>query len=674
MVFQTVALQKNNKQVIELNKSFFYISFLLCALCSWAQDSIKTVNLDSVSVSAKRIELQQNAPSGDKLSRKQLEIINTQNAGDAAKFLGGVMVKDYGGLGGVKTVSVRGLSSNHTSVSYDGINIFDNQSGQIDLSKYSLSSVNSLSLANAGFNSFIPTASSLASSSSVNIETKKPDMGSKQLKGDAALSYGSFNMFNGNLFLATKVSNKDILTLLTDMTNTNGRYSYKIYYGANQQLSTKTKKRENNDLFSYHGEANWFHSFSAKQNLKTKVYYYYSNRGLPSNVNLYYQNSKQRLWNNNFFAQTDFSSYINDRLTYKNKLKFDWNYTRYNDPYYLGAPEGQNDEYKQNLVYMNNAVRYLIRYNFSATLTNDVSFSSLNSTILDDKPARLSSLTALVLDYKLKDFTFSANAVHSFFNDNYQNANKTRNYLSPFISIRWDKENFSSTLFYKNIFRMPTFNELYYRRMGDSNLKPEKTNQLSWANVLTIENPQYTIQPEIDLYYNNVKDKIVAIPKTNIFLWSMLNYGRADIYGIDLKINSAFRIAYTQLTLKLNYSYQKSVDMDKQSPTYKQDLPYMPENIGSAVLGVDYMQYHFGYTCLYVGDRYSLQENIPQNLLKSYFDHSAWVSYDLNFKNKRIENLNLMFSVANIFNKQYEVIRAYPMMGRNFNFKIQLKF
>ncbi|MBO6118175.1 MAG: TonB-dependent receptor plug domain-containing protein [Bacteroidales bacterium] len=657
-----------------MNRILVYILGILCALNIAAQDTVKQVNLDGVSVSAKRIEQKENAPSGDNLTKKHLEIINTQNAGDAAKFLGGVTVKDYGGLGGVKTVSVRGLSSNHTSVLYDGINLFDNQSGQIDLSKYSLSSINSLSLANAQFNSFLPTASSLASSSTVDIQTLRPDMGAKQFKGDASLTYGSFNMFNAALFAAAKVSNKDIVTLIADVTNTDGKYPYKIYYGAGQTLSTNKKIRENNDLFSLHTELNWFRSFSAKNSMKAKVFYYDSDRGLPSSVNLYYNNSKQRLQNRNFFAQTSFLSSVNDRISYKNNLKFDWNYTFYTDPNYLGSPQGERDRYIQNLVYMNNAVNFRLTDALLAALTNDLSYSSLNSTVLDDKPQRFTSLTALVLNYTTGKTAFTANVIHSLYNDGFENSHRTDNYLSPYFSIRYESGRWTSTVFYKNIFRMPTFNELYYRRMGKHDLLPEKTDQYSWANIWTFDLGKMFFVPEIDVYYNNVKDKIVAIPQ-NQFIWSMLNYGKVDIYGIDVKLNCNYTFTKDiKAELKLNYSYQKAVDKDKDSPTYKQNLPYMPENIGSAVLGVDYKRFRLGYTCLYVDKRWSLQENIPQNLLKAYTDHSANISYRIKPSLRSIENVDIMFSCNNIFNHQYEVIRAYPMMGRNFNIKIKLNF
>lgn len=657
-----------------LNKIHTCIYILLITLCARAQDTIKSVNLDSVVIRGDFIELKEIVHSGDKLNTKQLQIINVQNIGDASKFLGGVLVKDYGGLGGIKTVSVRGLSSNHTSVLYDGINLFDNQSGQIDLSKYSLSSVSSLALANAQFSFFLPTATSLASASTINIETRKPNMESKKLMGDFSLTYGNFNLFNSSLFLANKISNKDIVTILTNLINTDGRYPYKILYGDNQKFVTKKLNRENNDMFSSNIEINWFRSFSTRQNIKTKVFYYYSNRGLPSNVKLYYQNSKQRLWNKNFFAQTDFTLLLNDKLTYKNNLKFDWNYTRYIDPHYWSSSQGQDDNYTQRFFYMNNVMNCRFKENLFLAVTNDLAFNSLDYTVFSTVPQRFSSLTAILLRFSYERWVFTTNAIHSLYHDWFNSLQKNSNYLSPFISIRYEKNFWTSTFFYKNIFRMPTFNELYYKRIGNTNLNPEITNQLSWANVWSFDISNFRIQPEIDLYYNNVRDKIVAIP-INQFIWSMLNYGKVDIYGIDIKFNCLWSIkARVQTNIKINYSYQKAIDMDESSYTYRQNLPYMPENVISIIYSFDYKAWRLGYTCLAVDKRWSLQENISDNILKSYTDHSVSLSYDIQLRDYNIKDITFTASVNNIFNKQYEIIRSYPMMGTNCNMKIRLCF
>lgn len=647
------------------------ILFIFCFVSLFAQDSLKTKILDSVVVSAEKINLLEKTPSGDVLEKKDLQTLNTNSVGDAAKFLSGTIIKDYGGLGGVKTISVRGLSANHTAIVYDGVNVFDNQSGQVDLGKYSLSSIESLSLANGQFTPSLPTAISLASASSLNIQTEKPNLvNDRQSRTDIAFSLGSFNTWSGNIFHAHRISTHHIITTYLDILQSKGDYPFVLHYGLLSSQKTETLKRKNNDILSSHAEINWFWDINRTNTLKLKAFAYYSDRGLPSAVTLYYMNSKERLYNKNFFLQTSFTSYLNGLFTYKNNFKVDYNFTEYIDPLLSNGLGGEDDEYQQMLFYDNNAISFQPRENLFFTLTNDVYYNTLKAfPQMDDKPQRLSSLTAFVVDFRFwKYFYLTANILNSYYIDNYLNENKNTSHYSPFVAIKFSKGCFSSTLFYKNIFRMPTFNELYYRRVGSRDLKPENTSQISFTNSFTKKLRLLSISTELSLYYNDVTNKIVAIPK-NIYLWSMINYGKVEIYGFDVRIGALTKIKELSLDIKLNYSYSHAMDNEPTSITYKHLLPYSPEQIYSIISTFEWQRFSLGYTCMLVDNRYSLPENISFNLLPHYADHSLSLSY---IQKTKYGDYKLTFSVNNILDKQYEVIRSYPMMGRNYNLKINI--
>ena len=92
----------------------FLIPRLSFAAYSIQNDSI--IAIEQVKIGAKReLEL---IPS---LELKEVEIRHStaQNVADALRYLAGVQVKDYGGIGGLKTVNVRSLGSQHVAVSYD---------------------------------------------------------------------------------------------------------------------------------------------------------------------------------------------------------------------------------------------------------------------------------------------------------------------------------------------------------------------------------------------------------------------------------------------------------------------------------------------------------------------------------------------------------------------------
>lgn len=646
------------------------ILLLFVDISLFAQDTIRSMVLDSVVVSAKRMDVLENTPVGDALQKKELQNIGTHSVGEAAKFLSGVIVKDYGGLGGVKTVTVRGLSSNHTAILYDGVNIFDNQSGQVDLGKYSLVNVGSLSLANGQFTPMLPTASSLASASTINIQTEKPNLNNKDTRAEIGFSYGSFSTLGENIFFARKINNHNIITTYFDITNSKGNYPFVLHYGLQDNQKTEKLKRENNEIFSTHAEINWFWDINRTNFLKVKAFAYYSDRKLPSAVTLYYMNSKEELYNKNLFLQATYTSFLNGLFTYKNNFKIDWNFTEYINPLLSNGLQGEHDIYKLLLLYDNNAISFQPRENLFFTLTNDLYYNRLRAnTQMEAEPERISSLSALVLDWNfVKNLYFTANILHSFYYDKYSKNNNITQHFSPFICLKLQRGNFSSSLYCKNIFRMPTFNEMYYRRFGSKDLKPENTRQISFTNSFAKELKNFDISTEISLYYNEVSNKIVAIPK-NIYLWSMVNYGKVKIYGCDIKLGTSIKIYDFLVEGKLNYSFSRSIDNEKTSLTYKDLLPYSPEQVYSIIMDLNYNNFIFGYHCMLVDNRYSLPENITFNLLPHYADHSANINYSYRTKDCVYK---FTFAINNIFNKQYEVIRSYPMMGRNYQIKITL--
>ena len=65
------------------------------------------------------------------LDHEQMLSLGVTDVADALHRMAGVTLRDYGGAGGLKTVSVRGFSAKHTGVSYDGIMLSDCQSGHV---------------------------------------------------------------------------------------------------------------------------------------------------------------------------------------------------------------------------------------------------------------------------------------------------------------------------------------------------------------------------------------------------------------------------------------------------------------------------------------------------------------------------------------------------------------
>ena len=214
--------------------------------------------------------------------------------------------------------------------------------------------------------------------------------------------------------------------------------------------------------------------------------------------------------------------------------------------------------------------------------------------------------------------------------------------------------------FYKKIFRMPTLNDLYYTFIGNVSLRPEYTTQYDIGFTYAAA-PRRSwlkrVEVQADAYYNNVKDKIIAIPTSNQFRWTMVNLGRVDILGVDVSASATLEFPCDlRLDGRLSYTYQQAEDVTSRADSYYGDqIPYIPWHSGSAIVNVSWRGFE-------------LDENIPQNYVPEWYTSDIALSY--NFRISKTK-MRLTAEVNNVFNQQFEVVKCYPMPGTNY--KVTLK-
>jgi outer membrane cobalamin receptor len=233
------------------------------------------------------------------------------------------------------------------------------------------------------------------------------------------------------------------------------------------------------------------------------------------------------------------------------------------------------------------------------------------------------------------------------------------------VSYRpWSGEAFYLRLMYKDTFRVPTFNDLYYQRVGNTSLRPEKAHEwnagITWSGT-PVSFVNY-VAVTVDAYYNKVDDKIVALPTT--YVWRMMNFGKVDITGVDATLRTEVPVA-RRIALQLtgNYTYQKALDVTTPgSKTYRHQVPYTPRHSGnlSALLQTPWVD--LGYMLTAVSERYMLPQNIAENRIDGYAEHT--LSASRRFALRRC-TLRLQAELLNVADAQYDIIKYYPMPGRS---------
>lgn len=611
------------------------------------------------------------------LTSERMKTMGVTDISDALHRLPGINIRDYGGAGGMKTVSVRGFGTTHTGVIYDGIVLSDCQSGKIDLSRYSLDNVGSLSLI-VGDNSdiFVPAKASASAASIIISSMSVPGPMDSLWHVTGQMRFGSFGTYNPYFKVGKSLTPKFSFSVIGEYTHAKNDYPFTLENG-----KLVTRERRNNSMMnSWHGEINTRWRLTPASMLDAKVYYYDNNRQLPGPVILYNPICHEKLRDRNFFGQLTYKNLSLSKFSFQGLAKFNWDASLYHDEDGKYPGGILDEDYFQREVYVSGSALYVptdkLAFNYSA----DYFYNNLTTNQMEVVgPWRHSVLQSFTGKFQNSWLLATARLLWSIYDNGVKEgiSSKDENKLSPSLSV--SVQPMRNRLFfirasYKNIFRMPTFNETYYFRMGSTSLKPEDTDQFNlgltwqynstnWLNALVLTG---------DVYYNNVKDKIVALPM-NMFIWTMTNMDKARAFGADVTASATFNIARRQsLVFAGNYSWQRvQPRTSPKDPDYNKQVAYTPIHSGAASLSwenpwVDVVVHTTG-----ASDRYGTNSNLPITRIKGYMEMGA--ALIRSFKIKR-NTIDLRFDMTNILDTQYEIVGNYPMPGRAWKFTLTYKY
>lgn len=580
-----------------------------------------------------------------------LRSLSATSVADALKYFSGVQIKDYGGLGGLKTVNVRSLGSQHVGVYLDGIRITNAQNGQIDLGRYSLSNMESVSLYNANRNERLQSASEYASAATVYMQTKRPTQTTYTME----YGCGSFGLNKLKGYFALK----NLLFVDAEYQHSDGDYAFRFRSEQEDTVGT----RHNSDITFYRLEAAGFY-----KGLSTHVYYYNSERGLPGPVirRLSDQwDSTDRQWDENFFIQSSYK-HSWEHFGLKTNLKYSYDYLHYlQDPRTNAATMYCNNHYTQQDLYGSVAAAWNTRY-VSLTASTDLRWSDLNADVYKFAYVyRLDSKSLLSAIASYCGFEANIALLYTHISDHTRGAASPLSRLTPMYLASWHGGPLTVRAFHKRIFRAPTLNDLYYTLVGNAQLRPEYTSQ--WD--LGVDYKDRHLHLAVDLYTSRIEDKIVAIPMKCQFRWSMVNFGLVRSLGIST--TAGYDRTWGKLVLSANANYTCQRDRDFSSPSdpeYKNTIPYSPLHSASLIVSLGYDGWSACTSWLYTGDRFALISNNKEDML------GAWQTVDLKLsKTFTVSHHSLQTTIEcnNLTDSRHEVVKRYPMPGRNWKLTLQ---
>ena len=572
------------------------------------------------------------ADKGVVVSRTDTLVLRT--GGTAAETLlriPGLGLSDYGGLAGLKSVSLRGLGSPHTDIYLDGVRVSNFQSGQNDLGMLPVETLGSAVVDYA--------------QNSVSFRTAKPVFGRSPFAGQVGLQAGSFGTWMPSVRFDVKATERVALSAYASGILTRGDFPY----GDNNTL------REGNDLKQLRAGTDLFGTLEGGE-YHLKSYINASDRGTPGSLSW---PSTDRQQDKNLVVQGSLKKAFTDRYTLNLSAKGAWD-----NIFYKSAWGDSNYDFTD--LQFNASQAFRVNDWWALSLATDLERGTLKSPGLYDA-ARTAVIAAL--GNAIRFDRFKADLALEY-RGTFDKDAEGLNSFSPSLDLRYTLfEGFDLVAFGRRAFRAPTFNELYYPGYGNPDLKPED----AWLTDLGIDwhtaiDEAWSLAAKLDFFYNSLKDKIISAPSADDpWVWLPYNIGRVEAKGADASLALRYDGDVWQGGLSARYAWQSALDKTPDSATLDQQIPYIAKN--TVVLAADAALAGWRLDALWNwrGGRFDSTGELP-----------AWNTLDLSLaKTFRLcEDCSLTLNVTgrNLLDCRYEMVRDYPMPGRSVLGGFTLKF
>ena len=675
------------------NRTFFAVALLVIQTAAAAQNSADSVRqLDEARVFGNLHRYKEVIPV-QRLSGEKLEALSSFSVADAIRYFAGVQIKDYGGIGGLKTVDIRSMGTNHLGVFYDGIEIGNAQNGTVDLGRFSLDFIEEISLYNGQKSEIFQSAKDFGSAGTVYLRTRRPRFtGNRRTNLLAYFRGGSFDLANPSILWEQKISKSISSSFNIEQVYASGKYRFRhtVRHNDGSIANDTSAIRQNGDVHSLRMEGGFNGTLGSDGRWQLKGYFYDSQKGLPGAIVGNIWKNSQRQWDRTAFVQGSFQKQLARNYELLINAKYSNDRMRYLNP--DTTLMLIDNRFHQDELYISMANKYSISPHWDVDLSADYIWNTLDANLTNFvRPVRSTVLIALATSVEWRRLKAMASLLGTFVFDDvrakdaYRPEDKAEYTPAVFVSYKpFEGRDLNFRAFYKRIFRMPTFNDLYYTDIGSIKLKPEYTAQYNLGVQYSVEMQRLveSLQIRADAYYNEVIDKIVATAKGgsgggSLYRWMMENLGYVEIRGLDVSAQIGWNLpAGIRVNTNLNYTYQKAQNYTtprsaKEAKWYGGQINYIPWHSGSAIVNAQWRSWDANYSFIYVGERYHVSADIPANYERPWYTHDLTLGKGFRFQKLPKVKIKLSAEVNNILDQQFEVITCYPMPGRNF--KVILK-
>jgi len=558
-----------------------------------------------------------------------LKINHSQSIAELLQHSPGISVSDNGGLAGLKTVSLRGMGSPHTTIYIDGIRVGNVQSGQSDIGSLGIENLSSAVIDYA--------------QNSVSFITARPAfLDGRKIGGNARFSAGSFGTYLPSARFDWKMSDKLSLSANAAGVFSNGNFSY-----------GDGLKRENNDIKEARGGIDLFGNIR-DGDWHAKIWYNSSDRGTPGSTSW---PSTDRQKDRNIFAQGLLRNQFSNIYSLNASVKVAYDGIAYSSSW-------GDSRYGQTEAQFNSSHKFNVNRCLILSVAADAYWDGLKSTVYDQQ--RFGATGAFSAAFRTAKFTAD---LALQYDGVFDKGHQERNSISPSLDMRFNAfEGFDILAFARRAYRVPTFNELYYVGYGNPDLKPED----AWLTDIGIDWRKtvgtWHLKAKIDGFYNYLRDKITSAPSAaDPNIWMPYNIGKVRSAGADLLAGFDYSHSGWSTSFTARYGFQDAVDKTPDSYTSGQQIAYIARHN----LSLDALASIKGWSAqavwvLRAGRRDSAGDLPDWNTLDLFFIKA------FNLGDNGIPALKI--SLKNVTDTRYELASGYPMPGFSITGGVEYKF
>lgn len=623
--------------------------FLLISVSVIAQKSPadSALHLKEVVVTAKRID---KFSAGTKIQQIDSATLSRYKSGNLATLLANespLFIKSYGS-GSLATSSFRGGSANHTAILWNGFNLNSPMNGQLDLSLIPNGFINNLSIQYGG-TSALWGSGAVGGAIHLNNEVNF-DKGITILAGT---SVGSFADYGQNIQF--EISRHKWVSSFK-IANNSVKNNFEYF---NQQLSdSPLQKQINAELKQHELLAENYFRINDKQKINVRFWYQYSDRNIPPNM--LQTDSKANQKDESYRITSEWQKSGKKITCLARAAYFDENliYSDYDKPS-LSRSKTFLIETESKLIFSKN---HLLNIGVNNTFAQAVSDG------YPDKPHQ--NRASAFVSYRVNSNNNKLVATLS------GRLEMTENTLAPFTWTLGSELILSEWLSAKanvaKVYRVPTFNDLYWNPGGNINLLPESgySGEIGVLVKINSSNSKVNFLFEPTVFNRNMNNWILWLPGQSY--WSPQNIMEVWSRGMETRSELGFQLSKVRLKLALLTNYVVSTNEKSKSEndaSVGKQLIYVPMYSGHGKISAEYKRLLLSYNLSYTGYRYTSNDN--SEYLKPYMLSNIYISYNLSLKKY---SLNLFAQANNLFNVKYQVILNRAMPLRYYKAGISIQF